>query len=188
MLELNLQPFPTLETERLILRELTLDDVDDFYTLRTDDRYYQFIDKPKTITKEEVEKKVQRAIDLTKNNEGISWGITLKSSSALIGSVDYWRVIKAHYRSEIGYMLHADYYRQGIMTEALQATIEYAFKHIKLHSIEANIAPTNISSIKLVEKCGFVREGYLKENYLYNGTFLDTCIYSLLTPYQTLPQ
>lgn len=184
MLELNLHPFPTLETERLILREITHADDDAMFAIRSDKRHSQFIDNPKVYTREEVIEKVQRAIELVKNNDGISWGITLKGNPTLIGSVDYWRVIKAHYRSEIGYMLHPDYYRQGIMTEALQATIEYAFKHIKLHTIEANIAPTNISSIKLVEKCGFVREAYLKENYYYNGTFLDTCTYSLLNPYK----
>lgn len=184
MLELNLHPFPILETERLVLRQISHADDDAMFAIRADKRHTQFINNPKIITKEEVIEKVQRAIDLVKNNNGISWGITLKNNPKLIGSVDYWRVVKEHHRSEIGYMLHADYYRQGIMTEALQATIEYAFKHIKLHTIEANITPTNIASIQLVEKCGFVREGHLKENYYYNGTFLNTCIYSLLNPYE----
>jgi ribosomal-protein-alanine N-acetyltransferase len=180
MLELNLHPFPVLGTERLILREIVPEDAEIMYAIRMDDRYYQFIDNPQKPTREEVKEKVQRAIDLSKNNEGISWGIELKNNSKLIGSVDYWRMIKAHHRCEIGYMLHPDYYQQGLMYEALMATIAYAFKHIKLHTIEANISPENIASIKLVEKCGFEREGLLKESYLYNGNFLDTAIYCLL--------
>lgn len=183
MLELNLHPFPVLETERLILRKITHADDDAMYEIRTDDRHYQFIGNPTKPTKKEVVEKVQRAIDLHAENNGISWGITLKGNPKAIGSVDYWRMIKAHHRCEIGYMLHPDHYQQGIMYEALMATINYAFKNIKLHTIEANISPQNIASRKLVEKCGFVQEGLLKESYLYNGEFLDTVIYSLITPF-----
>lgn len=188
MLELNLHPPPVLQTERLTLHQVTADVFDDFYEIRSDERFYQFSDGFKLPTKEEVAKKVQLAVDMHKENNGISWGISLKNSSKVIGSVDYWRMMKEHYRCEIGYMLHPDYYQQGIMYEALTATIEYAFKNIKLHTIEANIAPQNIASRKLVEKCGFVQEGYFKENYFHNGRFLDTCTYSLLTPYRTQPQ
>jgi ribosomal-protein-alanine N-acetyltransferase len=68
------------------------------------------------------------------------------------------------------------------MSEALQAVINYGFTSIKLHSITANVNPNNQPSIRLLEKNGFVREGYYKENYYYNGKFLDSAIYSLLTP------
>jgi ribosomal-protein-alanine N-acetyltransferase len=66
------------------------------------------------------------------------------------------------------------------MQEALLKVINYGFKVINLHSIEANVNPGNAASIKLLEKNKFVREAYFKENYFYNGKFLDTVIYSLL--------
>ena len=74
---------------------------------------------------------------------------------------------------------HIGYWK---MNDALQAVINYRFKSIKLHSIEANVNPANPPSIKLLEKTVFMREGYFKENYYYNGKFLDSAIYSLLTP------
>ncbi len=49
---------------------------------------------------------------------------------------------------------------------------------MKLHSIEAVIAPENVASAKVLEKCNFIKEGYFKENEFYNGQFLDTVIYS----------
>jgi ribosomal-protein-alanine N-acetyltransferase len=52
---------------------------------------------------------------------------------------------------------------------------------MKLHSIEAHVNPNNIASIKLLEKNGFIREAYFKEDYFYDGKFLDTAVYSLLT-------
>ncbi len=51
---------------------------------------------------------------------------------------------------------------------------------MNLHSIEANVNPGNTASIKLLEKNNFTREAYFKENYFYDGKFLDTAIYSLL--------
>ena len=87
---------------------------------------------------------------------------------------------KEHYRAEIGYLLHPDYQQKGIMDEALKAVIKYGFETMQLHSIEANVNPANAASMKLLEKNGFVKEAYFKENYFYNGQFLDSVIYSLL--------
>ncbi|MBP6649301.1 MAG: GNAT family N-acetyltransferase, partial [Bacteroidia bacterium] len=77
--------------------------------------------------------------------------------------------------------LHPDYQKQGIMAEALLKVLDYGFKTMKLHSVEANVNPENAGSINLLEKSGFVREAYFRENYYYDGKFLDSAIYSLLT-------
>jgi len=70
------------------------------------------------------------------------------------------------------------------MQEAFSEVVNYGFKVMKLHSIEANVNPANEASIKLLEKNNFIREAYYEENYYYNGKFLDTAIYSLLTTEQ----
>ena len=70
------------------------------------------------------------------------------------------------------------------MYEALCAIIEYGFNQMKLHSIEANINPDNIASQQLLEKAGFVREAYFRENYYFGGRFIDSAIYSLLNDKQ----
>ena len=113
-------------------------------------------------------------------NDAIAWGITLKDSDSLIGNVAFWRIEKEHYRAEIGYVLHPDYWRKGIMSEVLQTVLKFGFETLKFHSIEANVNPENAASIRLLEKQGFVREGYFRENYYYRGQFLDSAIYSLL--------
>ena len=68
------------------------------------------------------------------------------------------------------------------MQEAVAAVLSYGFSAIKLHSVEANINPANVASKKLLEKNGFVQEAYFKENFYYNGRFMDAPIYALLTP------
>ena len=68
------------------------------------------------------------------------------------------------------------------MDEALKAVLHYGFYTMKLHSVEANIDPENATSKKLLERNGFIREAYYKENYFFEGKFIDSAIYSLLTP------
>ena len=89
---------------------------------------------------------------------------------------------KEHYRAEIGYVLHPAQQGKGIMDEAIKAVLQYGFETMKLHSVEANVNPANTNSMKLLEKNGFVKEAYFKENYYYNGKFIDSVIYSLITP------
>jgi ribosomal-protein-alanine N-acetyltransferase len=79
-------------------------------------------------------------------------------------------------------MLHPDFWRKGIMKEAVLAAIDYGFNTMKLHSIEAHINPANAASAAVLEATGFVREAYFKEDFYYKGKFTDSAIYSLLTP------
>jgi ribosomal-protein-alanine N-acetyltransferase len=182
MLSVNLQPFLVLNTERLILRAVTLNDAEDIYKMRTDKEVMKYVDRPLPKAISETEQWIQMINDEWIKNNLILWVINLKGSEHLIGTIGYWEMDKEHHRSEIGYTLTTAYQGKGIMNEALQVVINYGFKSIKLHSIEANVNPDNQPSIKLLEKNGFVREGYYKENYYYNGKFLDSAIYSLLTP------
>lgn len=73
-----------------------------------------------------------------------------------------------------------EFWGNGFMHESLIKVIDFGFNKLSLHSIEANVNPANVSSITLLEKLKFKREAYFKEDYLFNGKFLDTSIYSLL--------
>src|SRR5690606_18725591 len=94
--------------------------------------------------------------------------------------IGFWRLLKEHYRGEIGYLLHPDFQGQGIMHEAFTPVLEYGFNKMNLHSVEANVYPANVSSKKVLEKNGFIKEAYFKENYFFNGEFTDTAVYSLV--------
>jgi len=100
----------------------------------------------------------------------------------LIGTIGFWNILTEHFRAEIGYLLDVDFQGKGIMQEALSKVVEYGFNIMKLHSIEANVNPGNISSTRLLERNNFIKEGYFKENYYYNGRFTDTAVFSLFNP------
>ncbi len=109
------------------------------------------------------------------------WAISLnKEPARLIGTICYWHFQKEHYRAEIGYALHTDFWRKGIMKEAILKVLDYGFNNLKLHSIEAHIDPANNGSAAILESTGFVKEAYFKESFYFRGQFLDTAIYSKL--------
>ena len=152
MLEINFAPFPEIKTERLLLRCIKKSDAPELLFLRSDETVMQYIDREKTKSLEEAEAFVQKITDSLLANEGILWAISLQEDpEILIGTMGFWRLIKQHYRAEVGYMLHPAHWNKGITQEALQAVIHYGFNAMKLHSIEAHINPENTASGKLLE-------------------------------------
>ncbi len=182
MLDLQLQPFRVLETKRLILRQPRPEDATDLFAVRSDERTLQFLDKDPDASADVTLALINRVHDSFMNNDTMFWAITLKGNDKVIGTINFWNIEKAHHRSEIGYLLHPDLWNKGIMSEALEAVLDFGFSALKFHSVEANVNPGNAGSIKVLEKQGFVKEAHFKENYYYNGVFLDSAIYSKLAP------
>ncbi len=180
MLSLNFNSFPVLHTNRLLLRIITKNDADDLFVLRSNKKIMQFIDRPMATSIKDSLEYIEKMETSLKDKNGITWGITLQNNTALIGTIGFWRIVSEHYRAEIGYMLHSNFHGKGIMQEAIETILDYGFRKIKLHSVEANVNPANVASVKLLEKNGFIKEAHFKENYYYNGKFLDSVIYSLL--------
>lgn len=183
MLTLNFKEFPVLATERLLLREHSVQDVPALFKMRTNEEVMRFIDRERPKTTQDIETFITSFNAGFKQGQHIAWVISLKENPGqMIGSIGYWRTNFANYRAEIGYMLHPDYWRRGIVSEALKKTITFGFEEMSLHSIQANINPGNDASRQILLKHGFVKEAYFKEDYYFNGKFLDSEIYSLLKP------
>jgi len=181
MLEPIFSPFPEIRTNRLLLRRITATDAPEILSMRSDDAVMQFIDREKTKTLEDAEAFIHIINESLDTNNGITWAMALSDQpQTLIGTIGFWRIIKQHYRAEVGYMLDPAHWNKGIMKEALQAVIAFGFGSMQLHSIEAHINPGNTASAALLEKTGFTREAYFKEDYYFRGNFIDTAIYSQL--------
>jgi ribosomal-protein-alanine N-acetyltransferase len=177
----NFSPFPEIQTERLLLRIMTTNDAEEILYLRSNDDVMKYIDRERTKSIEDAKSFLDKIDASLNSNNGIMWGITLKENPGkLIGNIGYWRLIKEHYRAEVGYMLHPSFWKKGIMKEALLRVIDFAFDDMNLHSIEANINPGNTASAMLLESTGFIKEAYFKEDFFFNGAFHDTIIYSRL--------
>ncbi len=180
MLQLNFSTFPVLNTKRLLLRKVEMTDVNEIFLLRSDPVVMKYLDRPPAKNLEDAKIFLKSISDLEKNNEAVTWAITIKENPKLIGTICYWNIKKEHYRAEVGYVLLPGFHGKGIMQEALTEILGYGFNIMKLHSVEANVNPMNEASIKLLERNKFIREAYFKENYYYDGKFLDSAIYSLI--------
>ncbi len=180
MLTINFSPFPNLETERLLLRRVDVNDVKEIFDLRSNPETMKYIPRPLVKTTEDALEHIATIDEKIENNEGINWAITLKGNSKLIGVIGHYRIKPENYRAEIGYMLLPEFHGKGIISEAVKEAVNYGFKTMKLHSIEAIIDPDNQGSEKVLEKNGFVKEAHLKENEFFEGRFLDSVIYSIL--------
>jgi [ribosomal protein S5]-alanine N-acetyltransferase len=180
MLAINFTPFPNLATERLSFRQLAPEDENEIFKLRSDDRVNRFLTRNTCKTIEEAGAFINKINSGISKGDSIYWAVTLKNDNKLIGTICLWNIQPENYRAEMGYELNPDYWGKGIMKEAIPKVIEYGLETMKLHSIEADLHPGNSQSVTLLEKNGFVKEGYFKESTYFNEKFLDRVVYSLL--------
>ena len=176
MVELNFDPFPVIETKRLLIRKVLMDDAEGIFGLRTNEAAMKYIKKPKLLSIDDAKELIKKMNE----PDRIQWGITLRKENKIIGTIGFHRVEKEHYRAEVGYMLHPDHWNTGIMSEAITIVIDHGFNKMQLHSIEAIINPDNDVSRKLLKKFGFIKEAYFKENFFFEGKFFDSEVYSLV--------
>jgi|SRR5690606_20186026 len=184
MMQLNLDftKFPELETTRLRLREVVDNDVEEVFFLRSDKDVMKFIPRYPAKTKQDALDHIEVLRKVKESQEGINWAITQKGNDTLIGMIGFYRMNKDAFRAEVGYILHPDYQGKGIISEALQKVMEFGFEQMKLHSITAIIDPENIASEKVLQKANFVKEAHFKEDFYFNGEFLDSVHYSIINP------
>ena len=180
MLTINFHPFKNLETERLLLRRVSYDDVNEIMELRGNPETMKYIPRPLVTNADEGLAHIKMIDDKIEANEGINWAITIKGNPKLIGVIGHYRIQPENHRCEIGYMILPQYNGQGYVTEAVKAVLQYGFDDLQMHSIEGVIDPDNIASEKVLLKNGFVKEAHILENELWDGKFWDTVIYSLL--------
>lgn len=183
MLWPDFSEIPVLHTRRLVLRELGEDDAPAIFLLRSSPEVMRFIPKPLDTRSTDSLRMVREFRQAALGGDAIMWAITVKGADRLVGYIGYWRFMKEHHRAEVGYALHPDLWGQGLASEALEAVLDHGFRVIGLHSVEATVAPGNTSSIRVLERNHFIREGYFRENYRVNGEFVDSMVYSRLAPF-----
>jgi len=172
--------FPVLTTPRLRLRGVELRDLPDLFAIFSHEeamRHYGFLPHRSI---EETQAWYERKIQQYASHEALRWGVTFPDADRVIGSVSFHRFGADFHHVEVGYDLHPDYWRQGIMSEAVSAVIDYGFSEMGLHRIEAMIDDANTASKRLLLSLGFQYEGRLRERFTGRGGFEDEDFYGLL--------
>ena len=153
MLNTNFTLFPTLTTERLTLRQLSLNDEHEIFILRSDSEINKYLDRPMSNTTEDARNFINKIIE----NKLLYWAITLSNKNILIGTICLFGFSEDDDKCEIGYELLSDFQGQGIMKEAAAKVIEYAFEATGLQKIEAFTHNDNRNSTRLLEQLRFIK-------------------------------
>jgi ribosomal-protein-alanine N-acetyltransferase len=175
--------FTTLTTPRLILREIVPEDVAGYHRIYREGQDTKHWQTRLDRSEDDTRARIAVIADAFAARAGIRWGIALAAGGELAGSAGFWRWVKPCFRAEIGYELAPEHRGRGYMREALAAILRFGFDAMELHSVEANVAPGNRASMKVLERLGFRREGYFCESFFFEGQFHDTATYSLLRPW-----
>ena len=173
--------FPQLETNRLILREMTFNDVEFYFRHFNNEKIIEGCCFPGPDSLEAAREELELyCIMPFKEGKGIRWAIVKKDTGALIGTCGFYDWNKTARRAEIGYDLDPAYWGRGIMTEALNAVLKHGFEKMRLNRIQAIIDSKNTRSMKLIQTMGFQKEGVLRQRSYFRGQFRDDVCFSLL--------
>ncbi|OZI11119.1 GNAT family N-acetyltransferase [Bacillaceae bacterium SAS-127] len=172
--------FPVLETERLILREITKEDSEGIFACFSNNDVTRYYGQATLESIEQAEKFVNFFAQNYNEKRGIRWGIERKDTKGIIGTIGFNAWVPKHKRAEIGYELHPTQWRKGYALEAISKVLSYGFEVMDLTRVGAVVFLENEASNNLLIKMGFQQEGILR-NYMYqNGKSYDTNVYSLL--------
>jgi len=155
MLNRTFTPFPILTTERLTLRQVVLSDEQQIFTLRSDSEINKYLDRQISKTIDDVRNFINKINESINKNDSVYWAITLSDKNILVGTICLFTFSDENDKCEIGYELLTNFQGQGIMKEAVEKVVDYAFNTIKVKKIEAFFHRDNQSSIKLLEKFSF---------------------------------
>jgi [ribosomal protein S5]-alanine N-acetyltransferase len=181
-MRLPLQPYPELHSARLRLRRPAISDAPDLFALRSRHDVMKLVRRPLHQQISESEELLQRLLDDIQHQQGLSWVICLPDNPTLIGTIGFWQLDMANHHAETGYLLHPDYWGQGLITEALAAVEDTGFRRMGLHRLQAVVFPDHAASIRVLEKRGFQQEGCLRENIFFENQYYDLLIYGKLAP------
>ena len=163
--------FPNLETERLNLRQTTMKDAEAIFIIFSDSKVTQFHNLDTFTNISEATEVIKKRSKRFEGKRGIRWGIACKSGNYLIGSCGFnWN--KEATAAEVGYELASRFWRQGIMSEALCAILQYGFAR-ELEFIVAEVMLDNAASKKLLEKLGFKSQGVFERHGFWKGKHHD---------------
>ena len=194
MLKDYLEHKPILETPRLTLRTLVPEDAADLRRWLGREEIYTYWGRPASKSERDPE---QAFIDprpwvKRKPSPDFKWGMVLKlpqspTETALSGQEPLGHVIgdisvfdiENSRMGNVGYRLDPELWGRGYATEALQAAVEFIFTHTELDRLQATADVRNIASNRVLEKCGFLREGTIRHGKMVSA-YCDYHIWGML--------
>jgi ribosomal-protein-alanine N-acetyltransferase len=177
------EPLQSIEGDGVMLRTPQMDDFEEWAALRETSRDFLTPWEPTwpvdDLTRAAFRRRIKRYAEDLRSDQGYAFLIARNSDGALVGGLTLANIRRGVAQAgSLGYWTGLPFVRQGYMTAAVRAVIPFAFASLRLHRLEAACIPSNSGSIKLLEKTGFVREGYAREYLCINGIWQDHLLYA----------
>lgn len=171
---------PILETDRLILRKMTMEDAEDLFAYGSNEEAAKYVtwDVHKTI--EDSRNFIDFVLSQYENKKVAPWAIESKENGRMIGTIDFVWWQPRHNSAEIGYVIAPEYWGKGIATEAASAIIAFGFEKMDLVRIQAKCFVGNLGSARVMEKAGMSFEGINRKAMYIKGKHHDLKTYSIL--------
>lgn len=171
---------PTLETERLILRKITMDDAEDLFAYTSDEAVAKYVTWNAHETIHDTKDFIQFVLSRYASNSPAPWAIVYKETNKVIGTIDFVNWQEYHKVAEIGYALSKEYWGKGIMSESLEAVMKFGFEHMDLVRIQAFCMVGNKGSARVMEKAGMLYEGTRRKILYIKGEHRDLMGYAIV--------
>jgi ribosomal-protein-alanine N-acetyltransferase len=176
---------PAITAEGVVLRVPQPSDFAEWATLRAASRDFLTPWEPTwpadDLTRTSFRRRIKRYAEDQRSDIAYAFFVLRKSDNALVGGLTLANVRRGCAQAaSLGYWMGAPHARQGFMTAAVNAVIPFAFGTLRLHRIEAACIPGNIASIRLLEKTGFLREGFARQYLCIDGVWQDHLLYARL--------
>lgn len=174
--------YKDLHSKRIDLIRISKDGLADMHEYSTKPEFYKFLEYDPFKTIEETDKYLEKLIKRSNSETGHYWFIKLKNEKKIIGTFGLLDIDVRKGSAEIGYGISPDYWGKGLFKEALMVVLRYLFVDLQYHRVWAKTQSNNIPSIQALEKCGFKREGTMRDYYLSTkGERYDTTLLSILS-------
>ncbi|MEQ2464415.1 GNAT family N-acetyltransferase [Niallia hominis] len=171
---------PTLETERLLLRKITLEDAWDMHYYGSNENVSKYVTWETHKSLSDTREFIEFVLTKYENKKIAPWGIEYKENGKLIGTIDFVSWQLKHNIAEIGYVLSQDYWGKGITTEAAKEVIKFGFENMDLVRIQARCDIENIGSARVMEKVSMTFEGVIRKGIFVKSKHRDIKMYSII--------
>jgi len=179
------ETLPTIEGEGVTLRLPQMAEFEEWAALRTASRDFLTPWEPSwpadDLTRAAFRRRLKRYAEDWRTDQSYAFFIFRKQDNLLLGGLTLANVRRGVAQAgSIGYWLGMRFARNGYMTAAVKGVLPFCFETLRLHRVEAACIPTNTASIRLLERCGFLREGFARQYLCINGVWQDHLLFARL--------
>ena len=176
------RPVERLNTERLLLRPFTAEDLEAVHAIYGRPDVTTYLDHG-PLSRDATRELLDRIVNYTGIDDDhgeLRVAVLLPDSGELIGDLSLWRTSKEHAQAEVGFVLHPDHQGRGYAFEGMSELLRIGFEEVGFHRIVGRCAALNDASAGLMERLGMRREGHFRENAFIKEAWSDELVYAVL--------